>query len=146
MLTVTLRTLVAAMTVILFTCGAVADLQQQVQQPHRSQQPQQPQHHQQQQVRRQADANPSIDFASFVDSERLAQQLPGLAAVMVRSDGPPRVYVSGERRVGRGDPIASSDRVAIRKATLPTASFKGWPPGCDSGEISMNRIERMSAD
>ena len=32
-----------------------------------------------------------------VHEARLAQKLPGLAVVIVRSDGQPRVYVSGER-------------------------------------------------
>lgn len=69
-------------------------------------------------------AAPSVDtaaagteFASFVDSERLAQRLPGLAAVIVRSDGPPQVYVSGERRLGKSDPIASSDRMHLASLT-----------------------------
>jgi D-alanyl-D-alanine carboxypeptidase len=57
------------------------------------------------------------DLASFVDGERLAQKLPGLAAVIVRSDGPPRVYVSGERRIGKGDPIAPADRMHLGSLT-----------------------------
>lgn len=101
MLAMILRTLAAAMTVILVACGAAADPQQQ-------QQPQQ---------RQQADADPSTDLAGFVNSERLAQRLPGLAVVIARSDGPPRTHVSGERRIGKGDPIASSDRMHLASLT-----------------------------
>jgi len=49
--------------------------------------------------------------------ERLAQQLPGLAAVIVRSDGLPRVYVSGERRIGKGDLITAADRMHLGSLT-----------------------------
>jgi hypothetical protein len=76
-LAVILRVL-APVTAILFTCSAVAALQEQ------------------------RDTDPSLDLASFVNGERLTRQLPGLAAVIVRSDGAPRVYVSGERRIGKG--------------------------------------------
>ena len=62
-------------------------------------------------------ADPSMDFAGFVNSERQAQQLPGLAVVIVRSDGPPRVYVSGERRIGKGDLITPSDRMHLGSLT-----------------------------
>jgi D-alanyl-D-alanine carboxypeptidase len=61
--------------------------------------------------------DPSKDLAGFIDGERLAQQLPGLAAVIVRSDGPPRVYVSGERRIGTGDLIAPADRMHLGSLT-----------------------------
>ena len=91
-LAVILRVL-APVTLILFTCSAVAALQEQ---------------------RR---ADPSLDLAGFVNSERQAQQLPGLAVVIVRSDGPPRVYVSGERRIGKGDLIAPSDRMHLGSLT-----------------------------
>ena len=83
----------APMTVILFTCSAVAALQEQ------------------------RATDPSTDLARFVNGERLAQQLPGLAAVIVRSDGPPRVYVSGERRIGKGDPITAADRMHLGSLT-----------------------------
>ena len=83
----------APVTVILFTCSAVAALQEQ------------------------RGTDPSMDLATFVNGERLAQQLPGLAAVIVRSDGPPRVYVSGERRIGKGDLIAPSDRMHLGSLT-----------------------------
>jgi D-alanyl-D-alanine carboxypeptidase len=44
----------------------------------------------------------------------------------VRSEGPPRVYVSGERRVGKGDPIASSDRMHLGSLTKAiTATLLG---------------------
>jgi hypothetical protein len=59
--------MLAPVAVILFTCSAVAALQEQ------------------------RGTDPSMDLARFVNGERLAQQLPGLAAVIVRSDGPPRV-------------------------------------------------------
>ena len=61
--------------------------------------------------------DPAMDFAGFVNGERLAQQLPGLAAVVVRSDGPPRVYVSGERRIGKGDLITPADRMHLGSLT-----------------------------
>ncbi len=78
---------------MLFTCSAVAPLQE----PRR--------------------ADPSVDLAGFVNSERQAQQLPGLAVVIVRTDGPPRVYVSGERRIGRGDLMTPSDRIHFGSLT-----------------------------
>jgi D-alanyl-D-alanine carboxypeptidase len=91
-LAVILRRL-APVTVILFICSAVAALQEQ------------------------RGTDPSMDLATFVNGERLAQQLPGLAAVIVRSDGPPRVYVSGERRIGKGDLITPSDRMHLGSLT-----------------------------
>ena len=87
-----LRTLVRV-TVILFTCSAAAALQEQ------------------------RGTDPSMDLARFVNDERLAQQLPGLAAVVVRSDGPPQVYVSGERRIGKGDLITPADRMHLGSLT-----------------------------
>ena len=60
---------------------------------------------------------PSNDFARLVNDERLAQKLPGLAAVIVRSDGPPRVYVSGERRIGKGDLMTPADRMHLGSLT-----------------------------
>ena len=91
-LAVILRML-APVTVILFTCSAGAALQEQ------------------------RGTAPSMDLARFVNGERLAQQLPGLAAVVVRSDGPPRVYVSGERRIGKGDLITPADRMHLGSLT-----------------------------
>lgn len=88
----TLRML-APVTVILFSCSAVAALHEQ------------------------RGTDPSMDLARLVNSERLAQQLPGLAAVIVRSDGPPRVYVSGERRIGKGDLITPADRMHLGSLT-----------------------------
>jgi CubicO group peptidase (beta-lactamase class C family) len=85
--------LLAAVTVMLFTCSAVAALQEQ------------------------RGTDPSPDLDRFVNGERLAQQLPGLAAVVVRSDGPPRVYVSGERRIGKGDLITPADRMHLGSLT-----------------------------
>ena len=79
--------------VILFTCSAVAALQEQ------------------------RGTDPSAGLDRFVNGERLAQQLPGLAAVIVRSDGPPRVYVSGERRIGKGDLITPADRMHLGSLT-----------------------------
>ncbi len=92
MLAVILR-LLAVVTVTLFTGGAVAALPQQ------------------------RVADPTMDLANFIEGERLAQQLPGLAAVIVRSDGPPRVYVSGERRIGKGDLITPADRMHLGSLT-----------------------------
>lgn len=88
-----IRCVPAALTVILLTCGVEAALQEQ------------------------RGTDPSLDFTEFLSRERLAQQLPGLAAVVVRSDGPPRVYVSGERRIGKGDPITASDRMHLGSLT-----------------------------
>jgi D-alanyl-D-alanine carboxypeptidase len=85
--------LIAPVTVALFTCSAVAAPQE-----HRG-------------------TDPSVDLARFVNEERLAQQLPGLAAVIVRSDGPPRVSVSGERRVAKGDLMTPADRMHLGSLT-----------------------------
>jgi CubicO group peptidase (beta-lactamase class C family) len=83
----------ALVMVMLFACGAIAALQEP------------------------RGTDPSTDIAKFVNAERLAQQLPGLAAVIVRSEGPPRVYVSGERRIGTGDLIAPADRMHLGSLT-----------------------------
>ena len=91
-LAVVLRML-APVTVVLFTCSAVAAPQE----------------------RRVADS--STDLERFVSGERLALQLPGLAAVIVRSDGRPRVHVSGERRIGKGDLITPADRMHLGSLT-----------------------------
>jgi CubicO group peptidase (beta-lactamase class C family) len=85
--------MLALVPVILFACSAVAT------------------------PREQRGTDPSIDLERVVDGERLQQQLPGLAAVIVRSDGPPRVYVSGERRIGKGDLITSADRMHLGSLT-----------------------------
>jgi CubicO group peptidase (beta-lactamase class C family) len=53
----------------------------------------------------------------LVHETRVAHRLPGLAVVVVRSDGEPRVYVSGERRIGRGDSIAPGDRMHLGSLT-----------------------------
>ena len=78
---------------MLFTCSAVAALQEP------------------------RGTDPATDLARFINGERLAQQLPGLAAVIVRSDGPPRVYVSGERRIGKGDLMTPADRMHLGSLT-----------------------------
>ena len=85
--------LLAAVIVMLFTCSAVGALQ------------------------KPRETDPSLDLARFLDGERLAQKLPGLAAVLVLTDGPPRVYVSGERRIGKGDLIAPTDRMHLGSPT-----------------------------
>ena len=82
----------APVTVMLFTCSVVAALQQ-------------------------PRAEPAADLQSFVNEMRLAQRLPGLAVVIARSDGQPRVYVSGERRIGKNDPIAPADRMHLGSLT-----------------------------
>lgn len=87
------RTLLIPVMVILFTVSAVAALQEK------------------------RGADPSADLNRFLDDERLTQRLPGLAAVIVRSDGPPRVYVSGERRIGKGDLITPADRMHLGSLT-----------------------------
>lgn len=61
--------------------------------------------------------DPGAGLEEFVHAERRAQQLPGLAAVVVRSDGTPRVYVSGERRIGKGDLITTADRMHLGSLT-----------------------------
>ena len=63
------------------------------------------------------DAELSLDLPSVVDNMRSTQRLPGLAVVVVRSDGQPRVYVSGERRIGKGDPITPADRMHLGSLT-----------------------------
>lgn len=82
----------APIAAILFACRAVAALQ-----PH--------------------DAEPLRDLQGFVNEMRATQRLPGLAVVVVRSDGQPRVYVSGERRIGKGDPITPADRMHLGSLT-----------------------------
>ena len=82
----------APMAAILFACPVVA-----------AQQPQ--------------DAEPSRDLQGFVNETRLGQRLPGLAVVIVHSDGQPRVYVSGERRIGKGDPITPADQMHLGSLT-----------------------------
>jgi CubicO group peptidase (beta-lactamase class C family) len=83
----------AFMTVILFTCGAVAGQKEQ------------------------RATTPSAGLGNLINETRLAQQLPGLAVVVVRSGGQPWVYVSGERRIGKGDPITPSDRMHLGSLT-----------------------------
>jgi CubicO group peptidase (beta-lactamase class C family) len=61
--------------------------------------------------------DPFRDLAAVVNDERLTLKVPGLAAVIVRSDGPPRVYVSGERRFRKGDLIAPPDRMHLGSLT-----------------------------
>ena len=61
--------------------------------------------------------DPPLGVDEFIQAERHAHQLPALAAVVVRSDGTPRVYVSGERRIGKGDLIATADRMHIGSLT-----------------------------
>jgi CubicO group peptidase (beta-lactamase class C family) len=87
-----LRVLASA-AVVLFTYGAVAAFQEQ------------------------RAADPSEGLESFVNETRLTLRLPGLAVVVVRSDGRPRVYVSGERRIGTGDPITPADRMHLGSLT-----------------------------
>lgn len=62
----------------------------------------------------------------LIHAERRAQKLPGLAAVVVRSDGTPHVYVSGERRIGKGDLITTADRMHLGSLTKAiTATLVG---------------------
>jgi D-alanyl-D-alanine carboxypeptidase len=65
----------------------------------------------------QAAADPFAGLERVVNDTRLAQGLPGFAMVVVRSDGQPRVFVSGERRVGKGDPITPADRMHLGSLT-----------------------------
>ena len=80
------------LTVILVTCGVVAALQQ-------------------------LRTEPSAGLQSFVNEMRLTERLPGLAVVVARSNGQPMVYVSGERRIGKGDPISPVDRMHLGSLT-----------------------------
>jgi D-alanyl-D-alanine carboxypeptidase len=84
--------MLAPMTAILFACSAVAALQPQ-------------------------DPERSWELQGFVNEARLTQRLPGLAVVVVRSDGQPRVYVSGERRIGKGDLITPADLMHLGSLT-----------------------------
>jgi CubicO group peptidase (beta-lactamase class C family) len=71
-------------------------------------------------------ADPAAGLQEFVDDERRVQQLPWLAVVVVRSGGTPRIYVSGERRIGKGDLIAPADRMHIGSLTKSiTATLVG---------------------
>jgi CubicO group peptidase (beta-lactamase class C family) len=54
---------------------------------------------------------PEMSLADFVNQKRVAEHLPGLAVVVVHSEGEPQVLVSGERRLGRGDSITPQDRM-----------------------------------
>lgn len=62
-------------------------------------------------------AEPSWALADFVNDARVTQKLPGLAIIVVHSDGPPQVFVSGERRIGKGDPITPADRMHLGSNT-----------------------------
>jgi CubicO group peptidase (beta-lactamase class C family) len=59
----------------------------------------------------------SRDLQGLVSEMRSTLRLPGLSVVVVRSDGQPQVYVSGERRIGKGDPITSTDRMHLGSLT-----------------------------
>lgn len=59
----------------------------------------------------------SAALETFVHESRRAQRLPGLAVVIARSNGQPQVYVSGERRIGKGDPITPADRMHLGSLT-----------------------------
>src|SRR3989304_5498762 len=65
---------------------------------------------------------PSWALADFVNEVRVAQKLPGLAIIVVHSDGPPQVFVSGERRIGKGDPITPADRMHLGSNTKATTA------------------------
>ncbi len=92
----------ALVAAILFTCGPIGARQEQ------------------------RATDPSTDLTRFLDGERLALQLPGLAAVVVHKEGSPRVYVSGERRLGKGDPITPADRMHLGSLTKAiTATLVG---------------------
>ena len=70
--------------------------------------------------------DPAAGLEAFVHAERRELKLPGLAAVVVRSDGTPRVYVSGERRIAKGDLITTADRMHLGSLTKPiTATLVG---------------------
>jgi len=84
-----LRRALAPVTAALLICTAVADVQEQR----------------------------SAGLASLVNEARREQNFPGLAVVVVRSDGQPQVYVSGERRIGKGDAITPADRFHLGSLT-----------------------------
>jgi CubicO group peptidase (beta-lactamase class C family) len=56
-------------------------------------------------------------MGAFLNDERQSLQVPGLAAVIVRSDGLPRIFVSGERRIGKGDLMTAADRMHLGSLT-----------------------------
>jgi CubicO group peptidase (beta-lactamase class C family) len=65
----------------------------------------------------------ATSLADFVNQERAAEHLPGLAVVVAHSEGQPQVFVSGERRLGKGDPITPQDRMhygSLTKAVTGT--------------------------
>lgn len=86
----------AFVTVVLFTCSAVSGLQR---------------------AKVQRVAEPYAGLGNFINEMRLAQHLPGIAVVIVRSNGEPWVYVDGERRFGKGDPITPADRMHLGSLT-----------------------------
>src|SRR6185436_4587418 len=49
------------------------------------------------------------DFRSFIDEQRVALGLPGLAVVVAHADGVPEVAVSGVRRLGEPDALLPTD-------------------------------------
>jgi CubicO group peptidase (beta-lactamase class C family) len=62
-------------------------------------------------------ADLSLEIDTVLKRERAAQQVPALAVVVVRSDDLPRVYVSGERRLGKGDLLTPADRMHLGSLT-----------------------------
>lgn len=86
------RRVLACVTAVLVACTAVPTLQER-------------------------SVDPGARLEAFVHAERRAHLLPGLAAVVVRSGGTPQVYVSGERRIGKGDLITTADRMHVGSLT-----------------------------
>ena len=94
---------------------------------------------------------PSENLATLISEFRVAKQLPGLAVVVVRLDGQPQVYVSGERRIGRGDAITSMDRMhlgSLTKAVTATvigalAEQKRMTPETTISEAFPELIEKI---
>jgi CubicO group peptidase (beta-lactamase class C family) len=71
-------------------------------------------------------ASSTISLERLLDATRVEHRLPSLAMVTVRSDGQPQVYVSGERRVGRGELLGPTDLMHLGSLTKAiTATVAG---------------------
>lgn len=61
--------------------------------------------------------DPSADIQRLAGELRRTYDLPGIAVITARSDGAPRIYVDGRRRIDRDDPLASGDRMHLGSLT-----------------------------
>jgi CubicO group peptidase (beta-lactamase class C family) len=60
---------------------------------------------------------PDASIVGIINEMRRAERLPGIAVVVARSTGEPWVHVDGERRAGKGDPIAAADHMRLGSLT-----------------------------